>query len=518
MSDSIFGQVTIPAWRRRLLELHPATVRQGLWAAPVLAVVSLFYVFAASAGWFRDLPTETDYYNRLAEGFRHGHLYFDELPSPTLLAKPNPFASENAGLWLWDASLYKGHYYMYWGPVPGLLLLAFKTLTSSHDRISDQWPTTLFTLGRLYAGALLILSLASRARLRQPAWLTTLAIAVFGLSNPVPFIVARPHMYEACLSGSQCFLFAALCSIFWALELPRVRRALFWLTGVLLALALGCRATSFLAVPSLGILAWIFAWRRGDRWLKTSLLDGLGLAVPVGIAVVAYGLYNAARFDSITEFGIHYQVTLQPFFGRPEYVSANVFSYLFAPLHGLCRFPFVNMRGERSPPLGLHWPPGYFTFEPVAGLLVTAPWCGLAVLAIWRVVAYAFAWLRGAWLSPALLVSTHEAWGLSCSAVWMLSMIPALGLWEASMRYLGDAIGGIVLAATFGVFASLGRIHPERRASGRRARGSIVALGLYTCAVGVLCAFGSYDDPLRKYNAPLLHRLEQSGSFCNASP
>src|SRR5580698_3527689 len=146
MSDAIFGQVTTPAWRRRLFELDPATVRQGVWAVPVLAVVSLFYVFAASAGLFRDLPTETDYYNRLAEGFRHGHLYFDELPSPALLAKPDPFASENAGLWLWDASLYKGHYYMYWGPVPGLLLLAFKTLTSSHDRISDQWPTTLFTL------------------------------------------------------------------------------------------------------------------------------------------------------------------------------------------------------------------------------------------------------------------------------------------------------------------------------------------------------------------------------------
>jgi hypothetical protein len=503
---------------RALLGAHPATVRGVVWAAPVLAMISILYVFLASAGWFRDLPTETDYYDRMAEGFRHGHLYIQQQPPPALVAKSDPFSASNLNLWLWDASLYKGHYYMYWGPLPGLMILAFKLLTGSHERISDQWPTALFTLGRLYAGAALILGLASRARMRQPAWITTLCIAVFGLANPTPFIVARPHVYEASLAGGQCFLFCGLCWAFWGIEKRTLRRSFFSLAGISWALALGCRATTFLAVPPLVLICAFFAWRDPDRSHKRSLFDLLALSVPVGMSAVGYGIYNYVRFDSATEFGVHYQVTTQPFYGRPEYVVPNVFSYLFAPAHWSCRFPFVNIIGDRPLSALIHWPPGYLIFEPVAGILLTASWCGLVVLCVWQVGAFLVARVRMS-LSYSSGLSDHEVWALLCSVALVLTMVPALELWEASMRYIGDAIGGIVLATSVGVFGLLKRTHQARpRLTGFLARGLVLVLGLQTCVIGALCAVASYDDPLRKYNPALLRRIDAAVSFCRTSP
>src|SRR4051812_27195293 len=137
------------------LDLHPSSVRIWPWALAVVSLISVYYAFLASAGKFEDLPQQLSYYDRMCEGFRQGHLYVVEVPSPKLLSSPDPFDGSNFPLWLWDASLYKGHYYLYWGPVPALMLLAFKVATGTHQVITDQWLTTLFMVGRLFAGAAL---------------------------------------------------------------------------------------------------------------------------------------------------------------------------------------------------------------------------------------------------------------------------------------------------------------------------------------------------------------------------
>jgi hypothetical protein len=506
---------------RALLEklrcAHPASIERMCWALPVLLVISLFYVFMASVGRFRDLPTQTDYYDLMCEGFRAGHLYIKELPSPWLLAQPDPFAYSNAGGWLWDASLYKGHYYMYWGPVPGLMLLAFKVLTRTHERITDQWPTTLLMLGRLYAGAALILSLASRVRLRQPAWICSLAIAVFGLANPSPFIVARPHVYEACLAGGQCFLFWGLFWAFWGLEKPAHRGLFFVLASASWALACGCRATNFVSVPLLIAITAAFAWYASRPPFKAWVGSCLALGLPAAVAAGAYGVYNYERFDSVFEFGVHYQVTLQPFTGNSAYIVPNIFSYLFAPVGRSCRFPFVRILGWRPLSPWLDWPPGYQSFERVGGIMLTAAWCWLVLLSVWRIGAYLASQTRGPAPSAAPGFTRHEVWLTLCSVAIVLSMVPVLSLWEASMRYAGDAVGGIVLVASLGAFWLLQRSYRVRRHRlGFVARGLVLALGLQTCVVGALTAFSTTDDQLRAKNPFLYQALEDHLSLCSS--
>src|SRR5688500_7458198 len=208
-------------------ELRGADERRLTLAVPVLALVSLVYVFLATAGTFAELPNQSDYYDRMAEGFRAGHLYLEEKPSAALLAKENPYADKWARLGLWDAILYEDRYYFYWGPVPALLVVAFKAMSGSAGTVNDQWLGLLFMLGRFYGGAALILSLCRMRALSPPPWLAALSIAVFGLAGPGPFIVARPQVYEASLAAGQCFLVWGLWAAFQGLF--RGERRIPWL-------------------------------------------------------------------------------------------------------------------------------------------------------------------------------------------------------------------------------------------------------------------------------------------------
>jgi len=499
------------------LAVSPSTERRLVWALPVVLAISVYYVFLASAGTFRDLPQQLDYYDRMCEGFRHGHLYILQAPSPELLEKADPFAYSNVNLWLWDASLYKGHYYMYWGPVPGLLLLAFKVLTGSHERITDQWPTALFMVGRLIAGAGIVLSLASRVWTRQPAWICALAIAVFGLANPSPFVVARPHVYEASLAGGQCFLFLGLFWAFSGLTTRASRRLFFLLSSLSWALAAGCRVTAFLPVPLLIAATAGFAWHLSSRSPKRFAYDCLALGAPFAVAACAYGAYNYARFESVIEFGQNYQVTRQPFTGNSAYVVPNLFSYFFAPVRWSCRFPFVNILDHRPLSSLIEWPLGYESFERVGGILITDAWCWLVLLWIWRIAEYLWGRRRGDARSSSN-IEVDELWLFICSMATVVSIVPALPLWEASMRYVEDAVGGLVLASTLGVFWLLQRTYfYRRRAFGLFARGVILAFGAQTCVVGALAAVTSYEDPLKTKNPVLFEQLEEWFSLCRES-
>src|SRR6266581_1574260 len=87
----------------------------------VLASVEAIYVLVVSAGKIFDWPTYMGYYDLLAEAFRSGHLYLRMRPSPELLAQADPYATSAIPYWATDISLYRSHYFFYWGPFPALV-------------------------------------------------------------------------------------------------------------------------------------------------------------------------------------------------------------------------------------------------------------------------------------------------------------------------------------------------------------------------------------------------------------
>ena len=505
-----------PSWGQRGL-------RQLRYTVPLLLLaIGLWYVFLASAGTFREVPGRTDYYDKIAEGFRSGHLYIKLVPAPELLAAPDPYLNRYVTFENWDASLYKGHFYLYWGPVPALLLLAFKTVSGHAGIVTDQWLVVLFTLGRLCAGALLLLDLSRVRHPEPPAWLVALAIAVFGLAGPTPYTICSPNVYEASLMGGQCFMLWGLWLALRGVLRTERRLPLFLLAGLLWALAIGSRVTMLLAVPSLVLVTLLtLAWQAYDAtqtWrgrLERLLRPALALGLPGLAALGAYGWYNYARFDSPTDFGVDYQISPQWFWTHEAFVLPNIFSYLFAPLHWSCLFPFVTSLTFRPLSPLLSWPPGYQLFEKVSGVLVMAPWCYFGLLWLWRLAAAGWRQVRAAGLPRQPPLSLPELWAIACSLAILPAMVPALGLWEASMRYAGDALSGALLASSLAVFWLYRRAQASQRATRRIATGLLVAaLGLYTCFVGAFSGFASNEDPILVNNPAMYHWLRATLSFC----
>jgi hypothetical protein len=498
------------AWR------DPRT-RSFVVAIPLVVVIGYFYAYLASSGTFEMIWPRPDYYDRMCEGFRAGHLYIVEQPKAALLAKADPFARENfkEHLWLWDASLYKGHYYVYWGPVPGLLLLAWKVLTGYVGHVSDQWSTVCYLTGRLVCGSGLILGLAKYLRSAPPTWLVTLCVAVFGLSAPIPFIVSRPDVYEASLAAGQCFLFAGLWAAFGGVTRERHRTFWFVLASVMWALAFGSRATAFVPVPFFIAATVFFVWQRRDRSLTSALKNAMALGIPFACAVAAYGMYNYVRFDSPFEFGTRYQVTLQPFSSHSQYVIPNVYSYLFAPLKWSCAFPFVETVKDRPLSTLLYWPAGYRTFEKVSGVLVMGGFLWLQFLLVYWGMRKVLRRLISTGGSRYSSVPYVHHWALVGALGLILSLGPALGLWEASMRYAGDAIGGMTLAAVVAAFWLVRESDESRsRLVQYLTRTLVLLLGLHSCFVGAFTAFAPAGDHFKRYNPALYQQLVESLSLC----
>jgi hypothetical protein len=483
-------------------------------ALPIVLAISVLYLFMASAGTFDDLRRQSRY-DLMADGFQRGHLYIAQRPSPKLLAQEDPFHPDNKPLWMWDATLYQGRIYLYWGPVPALLTWAYKAVTRHAGVISDQTLTVAFAVGRLFAGAGLLLGLGRFIRMRQPAWIVGLAIAVFGLTSPVPFIVARPYVYEACLMAGQCFLFAGMAFAFWGLAHPSRRIAKFIVAGCFWGLAIGSRVTMSIPIP-LMILATVgLIWFYVDRSWSRLVSNGLALGAPVAASLLAYAVYNHLRFGSVTEFGVTWQMTTQNFVTNDAWVIPNIFSYLFAPVQWSCEFPFV--RGMKNRPLSpwIEWPPDYEIFELVGGLMWLSAWYWLVVVAGWRLVRAAWAHLRRPGLPTTAPASMPELWASICCVAILLSMIPVLGLWEASMRYSGDATGGVLILTALSAFWLLRRTDAASAPGVRLGtRAVILLLGLHSCLVGAVSGVASYNDPFPKNNPALYETLQRTLSVC----
>jgi hypothetical protein len=483
-------------------------------AVPIVLAISVFYMFMASAGTFDDLRRQSRY-DLMADGFRRGHLYIAQRPSPKLLAQEDPFHPDNKPLWMWDATLYDGHIYLYWGPAPALLTWLFKAVTRYAGTISDQTLTVAFALGRLFAGAGLLLGLGRFVRMRQPAWLVGLAIAVFGLTSPIPFIVARPFVYEACLMAGQCFLFAGMAFAFWGLAHPSRRTLKFVTAGSFWGLAIGSRVTMSIPIPFMILATVGLIWFYADRSWRRLVINGIALGAPVAAALMSYATYNYLRFGSVTEFGVTWQLTTQNFVTNDAWVIPNIFSYLFAPVDWSCEFPFA--RGMKNRPLSswINWPADYETFELVGGLMWLSAWYWLILVAGWRPVRAAWLYLRQRGLPTTSLPSVPELWAGVCSVAIVLSMLPVLGLWEASMRYSGDATGGVIVLTVLSAFWLVRRADAASTPGVRLGtRAVIVLLGLHSCLVGAVSGVASYNDPFVKNNPALYETLQRTLSLC----
>ena len=98
----------------------------------VLMVVSLLAILALVYHQYiviQPALEPSNFYGLLGDAFLSGQTYLKITPSPQLLALADPYDPHaNAPYLLWDASLYNGKYYLYFGPGPALIWAAAKAI------------------------------------------------------------------------------------------------------------------------------------------------------------------------------------------------------------------------------------------------------------------------------------------------------------------------------------------------------------------------------------------------------
>ncbi len=446
-------------------------------------------------------------------------------PSAELRAKANPYDWANVRLWFWDASYYKGHYYLYWGPLPALGIAVAKTVFRINREVGDQYPLFVGYIVLLIAGALLIERMARRLFPAIPYWFVLLSIGVFAYANPTPYMIATPGIYEAAIVDAQAFLLLGVLFAFEAIwrgkDGPTPRRYLV-MAGTSWVLAIACRISAGPPTALLCLATALFA-PAGDRgvWRRRAR-DLLWVAAPVAVGSALLLAYNKARFDAWFEFGIGYQLNTMPMKISSKYLALNLHSYLLRPIGASCRFPFVAALrnvGPRGFPAGMAYPPEYMTGEPVVGIWSSAPWSWMVVIAIVLTMARPLRrWIPAAAPAdapPADPFATRSRWWcLACFGI--LATVPLLPIAAgigATMRYLADVSTGIVLVAIWGLWWLIDRLR-DRVWPRRAVIAGAVLLALATVVLGVLLGFTGYDDMFKWHNPRLYERLTRALSFC----
>ena len=221
----------------------------------------LLWIANGAAARLGDRGEAWHHYDYLVDGFLEGQASLSVRPAPELLALRDPYDPSLNGPWrLWDASLYHGRFYLYFGPTPVLLLLPWRVLTGHH--MPERIAVAAFAALGLLALALLIREVRRRhfPALSPAAAAGILAVATF--ASWLPVTLRRPEVWELPLVAACACLWWALYFLWRCLGAERGVR---WAIGVgaAIALLLGSRPTCFFAGAA--ILALLFDFRRPLR-------------------------------------------------------------------------------------------------------------------------------------------------------------------------------------------------------------------------------------------------------------
>lgn len=470
-------------------------VRRALRALPAAVAILLVvaaYFFAGSNGRFRFelIEWEQSHYASLAEGFLRGQVSMAHVPDPALVAVPDPYLPElrKDVPSLHDASYFEGRYYLYFTPIPALLVhIPVKLATGRYP--SDPLVGTLFAIAAFLAQAAFVLR---ALRDRQPALPLWFWLLFTGLGNVTPFILQDIWMYE--VAALCAMLFASL----WAWSFLRFLDDATWRSGLLmgtfLALAIASRPTLIvLGLPTLLALLRRRERSEGSRDATTSpprsfaaprMTSLLAVAAPILLVGTIYAAYNAARFRSPLETGLQYQLTnvalrdfpscrlcTGPELGR---FLNSVQQYVFRPVEVHARFPFVDLRYNEYDP-GVTFPAKH---EQVGGVFAVIP----------LLMASAFA---------VLLVRSRIATLLTLGG-WLLLFALSTCAWITA-RYELDFLPPMILGAIVALEAGLA----ERRS----LRFLVAALALYSILLGSLLGLTGRAQAFNRFNPELFGKI-----------
>ena len=508
-----------------VLLIQRKSKHKALDFAVILAILQclIIYLWYESAGTMKIGDIWTSYYDLQAQAFLHGQLDLLEKPSPALLALDDPYdPAQNADVRLGDALLYKGRYYLYWGPFPGLILAGVKLFI--HRTFNDAFFVILFMGGYIVFMALTTMEIRRQFFPESQPWLLIPAILVGGLMNPALWLLARPAIYEAAIAAGQCFLMAGM---YFGLSEFKHRKIIhfnlivcgFCLTGAVLS-----RINLAPAVVWVAICFGYLILKHSGR-LNRAYKPLLAIGTPLIIGALLLFIYNYLRFNSPFETGVQYQlagVYVKKYLDKgtlesPSYIVSNLYTYLFYPTTKIDEFPFVTSPWNPAAVWPIDPNIGYQIIEPVAGLMITSP-------ILWLVVPFIlFNTLKDHYMKITgnyIMVSPKATINVLPNIPWMTYLLVGLAImailpislpYTSTMRYIMDFAPALYLLAFMSVLQGYANLKHNR--SGRIFTFCILVLSAVTIINGLLLGFTGYANYFLYHNPELFQTLAGVFSF-----
>lgn len=290
----------------------------------------------------------------LVDAFKDGKVILDTVPSNELLNLPNPYdwsQREEAGVpHLWDHVLYDGEYYSYYGIGPVLLLfLPYHLITGYY--FPSAVATFLFSAVGIVFLALTFMKLCKRHFKNIPMSMYVVSLVMLLASCGIWYCLIPSNFYEIAQTSGFCFV--TLGAYFMAnanvIGEGSIKPLSVCLSSLFLSLAVTCRPTTavWCVVALLFIGAGIVKIYRDKKaeCITPSYVKYLLCALlPFALIGAGQMIYNYIRFDSFTDFGIQYSLTINDFTKaqyHTQFAAIGFYNYLFAPPNFSAQFPFV---------------------------------------------------------------------------------------------------------------------------------------------------------------------------------
>lgn len=437
----------------------------ALLASLIVIVTALWYI---TAGTFTQWTPYSRYYDRQADAFLAGQLPLLDQPPAELAQVKNLYdwkAREGIN-YLWDASYYQGKYYIYWGPVPALVAAAIKFIHPGV--VEDQVLVLIFISGLAIVMGALFHWLRKTYFPSAPGWTVLLFTLTALFCTPVFWLVNRPSVYEAAIASAQFFLFLGIYAVLRGATPVEKKPGWLILAGFSLAATVGSRFSNAVTVVLFSLAAVLPLLKGiGKKGWKPAPLLSFGL--PLAAGAIALAAFNFARFGSIFETGLRYQLTGEALPVNRSllfsigYFSPNLYSSLLRPLQFTPgQFPFFTTPFvlDNMWPNFVHRPKTYYSGEPVAGVLATIPFLWLMILPLIKWVRSLLAWVN----ERPQLVAAEDASALPVWTTWALALaalsqfITNMSFVMTTERYLADFTPLLILCTALLVWYACARL------------------------------------------------------------
>ncbi len=409
----------------------------ALWAALLAACGLVLAVTGPAARLEPGALNPWHHYEYLAEGFAHGHTYLSLAPPPELLGRKDPFAPDALPEGrLWDASLYQGRYYLYFGPTPALLLMLPWRLLSGAE-MPQRMAVALWAMGGLVALTRLLWEIGLQHFPRLSPGRLGLIVLVAVHASWFPVLLRRPAFWELAIV-------AAVACLWWALyflwRFHRSGGSVGWAAGfgIALAAALGSRV---IYLPAEAFLLCLLFIRPDPAVARRAWRPALLAAALVGLGGISLLAYNFERFGRWAEFGQSYQLWGVDYRGHrlmnPAFMPFNAWAYFLSLPEFSPYFPFIH------PVVPAALPPAHGGLEEMHGILFAMPvhLCAFA----------AAAWISARRRQPGMrpLVVTL---GAALGAVGCLGAV-LLCFQGVCSRYAAELCAGLTILSAVGLMA-----------------------------------------------------------------